>query len=73
MAWVVQAWGGSGNSGPKSRISIVTPDGSSLECSPFVDKKWESSDFSDYWNSLYFSLGFEYSKFSGDYKLVIPK
>lgn len=62
--------GSSGNSGPKSGISIVTPDGSSLECSPFVDKKWESSEFSDYWNGLYFSLGFEYSKFSGDYRIT---
>ena len=65
--------GGSGNSGTKSGISIVTPNGTSLECTPFVDNKWESDEFSDYWNGLYFSLGFEYSKFSGDYKISDSK
>ena len=61
--------GGSGNSSIKSGISIVDPNGKSLNCQPFVDKKWESTDFSNSWSGVYFSVGAEYSKFSGDFKV----
>jgi len=53
----------------KSGISIVDPEGKSLNCEPFVDKKWESTSDEDSWNGVYFSLGFDSSKFSGKYKI----
>jgi len=61
--------GGSSNSAPKSGISIVDPQGKSFNCQPFVDQKWESTNFEDSWNGVYFSIGAELSKFSGDYKI----
>ena len=65
--------GGSGNSGPKSGISIVDPQGKSFNCQPFVDQKWESNNFEDSWNGVYFSVGAEISKFSGDFKITDSK
>ena len=53
----------------KSGISIVDPEGKSFNCEPFVDKKWESTSSEDSWNGVYFSLGFDTSKFSGKYKI----
>ena len=57
---------GSGTSAVKSGISIVDPEGKSLNCQPFVDKKWDSTDYIDNWNGLYFAIGGEGSSFSGD-------
>lgn len=60
---------GSSNSGAstlKSGLSIVDPEGKELNCSPFVDKKWDSTDYIDNWNGLYFAIGGEGSSFSGD-------
>jgi opacity protein-like surface antigen len=65
--------GDSGNSGPKSGISIVDPQGKSFNCQPFVDQKWESTNFEDSWNGVYFSIGAEISKFSGDFKISDSK
>jgi hypothetical protein len=65
--------GSSGNSGPKSGISIVDPQGKSFNCQPFVDQKWETTNFEDSWNGVYFSVGAEISKFSGDYKVSDSK
>jgi opacity protein-like surface antigen len=53
----------------KSGISIVDPEGKAYNCEPFVDKKWESTSSEDSWNGVYFSLGFDSSKFSGKYKI----
>ena len=53
----------------KSGISIVDPEGKAYNCQPFVDKKWESTSFEDSWNGVYFSLGYETSKFSGGFKI----
>jgi hypothetical protein len=53
----------------KSGISIVDPEGKSYNCEPFVDKKWETTSFEDSWNGVYFSLGYEASKFSGGFKI----
>lgn len=53
----------------KSGISIVDPEGKSFNCEPFVDKKWESTSSENSWNGVYFSLGYEASKFSGDFKI----
>jgi len=57
---------GSSTSAVKSGISIVDPEGRSLNCQPFVDKKWDSTDYIDNWNGLYFGVGGEASSFSGD-------
>ncbi len=57
---------GSGTSAVKSGISIVDPEGKSLNCQPFVDKKWDSTDYIYNWNGLYFAIGGEGSSFSGD-------
>lgn len=66
------AGGGASSAGSpsiKSGISIVDPEGKSFNCEPFVDKKWESTSFEDSWNGVYFSLGYETSKFSGGFKI----
>lgn len=57
---------GSGTSAVKSGISIVDPEGKSLNCQPFVDKKWDYTDYIVNWNGLYFAIGGEGSSFSGD-------
>lgn len=65
----VPGMGGSGSSAsaPKSGISIVDPEGNEFNCQPFVDKKWDSTDYADNWNGLYFGIGSEYSFFSGNF------
>jgi opacity protein-like surface antigen len=66
------AVGGASSAGSpsvKSGISIVDPEGKSYNCEPFVDKKWETTSAEDSWNGVYFSLGFDSSKFSGKYKI----
>jgi len=56
----------SGTGNLKSGITIVDPSGKSMNCEPFVDKKWDSTDYIDSWNGVYFSVGAESSRFSGN-------
>jgi len=60
---------GSSTSAVKSGISIVDPEGNEFNCQPFVDKKWDSTDYADNWNGLYFGIGSEYSFFSGNFEV----
>lgn len=61
---------GSLNSGPnmKSGISITDPEGKSYNCEPFVDKRWDKTSFEESWSGVYFAIGGEMNKYSGDFR-----